>query len=37
MKPQEISTLKEQEEQVVKELPDLQKKIEETRDDVVWQ
>ena len=37
MKPQEITTLKEHKEQVVKELPDLQKKIEETRDDVVWQ
>ena len=37
MKPQTITTLKEHEKQVVKELPDLQKKIQETRDDIVWQ
>ena len=37
MKPQTIKTLKEHEKKVVKEIPALQKKIEETRDDIVWQ
>ena len=37
IKPQTIKTLKEHEKKVVKEIPALQKKIEETRDDVVRQ
>ncbi len=37
MKPQEIKTLKEKENKLVQEVPELQRKIEETRSDVVWQ
>jgi FtsZ-binding cell division protein ZapB len=37
IKPQEIKTLKEKENKLVQEVPELQRKIEETRSDVVWQ
>ena len=37
MKPQQIKPLSERQDQLVQQIPELQKKIEETRSDVVWQ
>jgi hypothetical protein len=37
MKPQKIKPLTEKESKIVQAVPELQKKIEETKSEVVWQ
>ena len=37
MKPQKINELKGKEHEIVREMPKLQKEIEDTKSDIVWQ
>jgi peptidoglycan hydrolase CwlO-like protein len=37
IKPQKINELKEKEHEIVHEMPKLQKEIEDTKSDIVWQ